>query len=122
MRIAINALAVRGWGDISAAYTKRAVCRRGQARVLGDPRVSSASPPEVTPSSGARGGVRQRTAAGVVPFVKEHGYLRGYTLPTVKGLFAHERISLGAVLHEYLANWRFVTLVEGLPGTVFVPG
>jgi len=56
-----------------------------------------------------------------VPFVKEHGYLRGYTLPTVKGLFAHERISLGAVLHEYLANWRFVTLVEGLPGTVFVP-
>lgn len=65
--------------------------------------------------------MRQRTAAGVVPFVKENGYLRCYTLPTVKGLFAHERISLGAVLHEYLANWRFVTRVEGLPGTVFVP-
>ncbi len=49
-------------------------------------------------------GVYSETLAATVPFVEQHGYLGGTTMPNLKGLLPHERFNLEAAMHAFLAS------------------
>lgn len=48
-------------------------------------------------------GVYSEALAAVVPYVKQHGYLGGLTMPNLKGLLPYDRISLEAVMQAFLS-------------------
>jgi hypothetical protein len=66
-------------------------------------------------------GVYSESLAATVPFVKQHGYLGGITMPNLKGLLPYDRFNLESAMHAFLSSGTEAHLRTALHGASPVP-